>query len=136
MQLGYRNGIWPRKMNHANNKRKTTNNGCNRTAKSRKNQNVRIKGKLQVLSIDIVNQLAIKEKRLKKSISDEWGKLLKAKPSRRNLSKGINTWSIVLVRYPGPFWEWTREELQQKDQKTRNLMTIHKALCIVILDKI
>ena len=44
------NGIWHRKVcNNHNEKWKVTNNGRNRTAKSRKNQNFRRKGKLQVL---------------------------------------------------------------------------------------
>ena len=39
IQLGYRDGIWYRKMCHANNeKQKTTNGGRNRTTKSRKNR--------------------------------------------------------------------------------------------------
>ena len=48
-QSGYRDGIWHRKMHHANNeKRKTTHDGRNRTTKSRKNQNARRKGNLQI----------------------------------------------------------------------------------------
>ena len=30
--------------------------------------------------------------------------------------------------YSGPFLKWTREELKQIDQRTRKLMTMHKAL--------
>ena len=55
-------------------------------------------------------------------------KLLETKISRRNLTKGINTWAVTLVRYSGPFLKWTREELKQMDQRTRKLMTMHKAL--------
>ena len=54
-------------------------------------------------------------------------KLLETKLSSRNLIKGINTWAVHLVRYSGPFLKWTREELMQMDQRTRKLMTIHKA---------
>ena len=32
------------------------------------------------------------------------------------------------VRYSGPFPKWTREELKQMDQRTKKLMTMHKAL--------
>ena len=35
---------------------------------------------------------------------------------------------MPLVRYSGPFLKWTREELKQMDQRTRKLMTMHKAL--------
>ena len=34
----------------------------------------------------------------------------------------------TLVRYAGPFLKWTRDELRQMDQRTRKLMTLHKAL--------
>ena len=61
----------------------------------------------------------------KKNIS---GKLLETKLSSRNLIKGINTWGISLVRYLGPFLKWTSEELRQMDQRTRKVMTMHKAL--------
>ena len=33
-----------------------------------------------------------------------------------------------LVRYSGPFLKWTRDELKQMNQRTRKLMTMHKAL--------
>ena len=55
-------------------------------------------------------------------------KLLESKVSCRNLIKGINTWAASLVRYTGPFLKWTRYELKQIDQRTRKLMTMHKAL--------
>ena len=55
-------------------------------------------------------------------------KLLERKLSRRNLIKGINTWTVPLVRYSGPFLKWTRDELKQIDQRTRKLMAMHKAL--------
>ena len=35
---------------------------------------------------------------------------------------------MPLVRYSGPFLKWTRDELKQMDQRTRKLMTMHKAL--------
>ena len=55
-------------------------------------------------------------------------KLLETKLSSRNLIKGINTWAVPLVRYSGPFLKLTRDELKQMDQRTRKLMTMHKAL--------
>ena len=53
---------------------------------------------------------------------------IETKLSSRNLIKGINTWAVSLVRYSGLFWEWTRDELKQLDQRKRKLMTMHKAL--------
>ena len=41
---------------------------------------------------------------------------------------GINTCAVPLVRYSGPFFKWTRDELKQMDQRTRKVMTMHKAL--------
>ena len=55
-------------------------------------------------------------------------KLLEKKLNSRNLIKGIYTWAVPLVRYSGPFLKWTRDELRQMDQRTRKLMTMHKAL--------
>ena len=50
-------------------------------------------------------------------------KTLQQKPHQRK-----KTWAVTLVRYSGPFLKWTREELKQMDQRTRKLMTMHKAL--------
>ena len=55
-------------------------------------------------------------------------KLLKTKLNSRNLIKRVNTCAVPLVRYLGPFSKWTREELQQMDQRKRKLMTMNKAL--------
>ena len=35
---------------------------------------------------------------------------------------------MTLVRYLGLFLKWTRDEIEQMDQRTRKLMTIHKVL--------
>ena len=40
----------------------------------------------------------------------------------------MNSWAIALVRYSGPFLNWTREDLKQMDQRTRKLMAKQKAL--------
>ena len=55
-------------------------------------------------------------------------KLLETKLSSRKLIKGINTWAVPLVRYSGPFLKWTGDEHKQMDQRSRKLMTMHKAL--------
>ena len=55
-------------------------------------------------------------------------KLLETKLYSRKRIKGINTWAVPLVRYSGTFLKWTRDELKQIDQRTRKLMTMHKAL--------
>ena len=63
-----------------------------------------------------------------KNVSGERENYSKIKLYSRNLIKGINTWAVPQVRYTGPFLKWTRDELKQMDQKTRKLMTLHKAL--------
>ena len=44
-------------------------------------------------------------------------KLLETKLYSRYLIKGINNWTILLVRYSGPFLKWTRREIRQMNQK-------------------
>ena len=82
--------------------------------------------------LDILEADTIKQVEMKNKISKEYlrrtSKLLETKLSSRNLIKGINTWAVPLIRYSGPFLKWTRDELKQMDQRTRKLMTMHKAL--------
>ena len=82
---------------------------------------------LGILEADAIKQVEMKEKIKKEYLRWTW-KLLKTKLSSRNLIKGIYTWAVPLIRYSGPFFKWTREELKQMDQRTRKLMIMHKAL--------
>ena len=82
---------------------------------------------LGILEADTIKQAEMKEK-IQKEYLRRTRKLLETKLNSRNLIKGINTWAVPLVRYSGPFLKWTREELKQMDQRTRKLMTMHKAL--------
>ena len=79
---------------------------------------------LGILEADTIKQAEMEEK-IKKEYLRRTRKLLETKLSSRNLFKGINTWVGPLVRYSGPFLEWTREEFKQIDQRTRKLMTMH-----------
>ena len=81
---------------------------------------------LGILETDTIKQVKMKDKIQKEYLRTT--KLLETKLSRRNLIKGINTWALPLVRFSGPFLKWTRDELKQMDQRTRKLMTMHKAL--------
>ena len=82
--------------------------------------------------LGILEADTIKQEEMKDKIQNEYlrrtRKLLETKLSSRKLIKGINTWALLLVRYSGPFLKWTRDELRQMDQRTRKLMTMHKAL--------
>ena len=81
---------------------------------------------LGILKADTIKQLQMKDL-IRKEYHRRTRKLLETKLSSRNLIKGINTWAVPLVIYTGPFLKWTQEELKQMDQKTRKLMTMHKA---------
>ena len=82
---------------------------------------------LGILEADTIKQVQMKDMILKEYLR-RTRKLLETKLSSRNLIKGINNWAVPLVRYSGPFLKWTWEELKQMDQRTRKLMTMHKAL--------
>ena len=82
---------------------------------------------LGILEADTIKQVQMKDTIWKEYLR-RTRKLLETKLSSRNLIKGMNTWAVPLVRYSGPFLKWTREELKQMDQRTRELMTMHKAL--------
>ena len=82
---------------------------------------------LSILEADTIKQVEMNDM-IRKEYLRRTQKLLETKHSSRNLIKGINTWAVPLVRYSGPFLKWTREELKQMDQRTRKLMTMHKAL--------
>ena len=82
---------------------------------------------LGTLEADTIKQVEMKDK-IQKEYVWRTRKLLETKLSSRNLIKRINTWAVPLVRYSGPFLKWTRDELKQIYQRTRKLMTVHKAL--------
>ena len=82
---------------------------------------------LGILEADTIKQVEMKSK-IEKEYIRRTRKLLETKLNSRNLIKGINTRAVSLVRYSGPFLKWTRDELRQMDQRTRKLMTMHKAL--------
>ena len=81
---------------------------------------------LGILEADTIKQMEMKDK-IQKEYLRRTRKLLETKLSCRNLIEGINTWAVPLVRYSGLFFKWTSEELKQMDQRTRKLMTMHKA---------
>ena len=82
---------------------------------------------LGILEADTIKQVEMKDKIQKEYLSIT-RKLPETKLSCRNLIKVINTWAVPLVIYSGPGLKWTRDELKEMDQRTRKLMTMHKAL--------
>ena len=82
---------------------------------------------LGILEVDTIKQVEMKGK-IQNEYLRRTRKLLETKLNSRNLIKGINTWAVPLVRNSGPNLKWNREESKQMDQRTRKLMTMHKAL--------
>ena len=82
---------------------------------------------LGILKADTIKHVQVKDK-LQKEYLRRTRKQLETKLPSRNLIKRINTWALRLVRYTGPFLKWTRDGLKQMYQRTRKLMTMHKAL--------
>ena len=73
----------------------------------------------------------IKLQKMKEKIENEYKrrvrKILETKLSGENVIKAINTWAIVFLK-SAAFLDWTKEEKQQLDSRTRNLLTMHKGL--------
>ena len=73
---------------------------------------------LGILEAETIKQVEMKDKIQKEYLRRTW-KLLETNLSSRNLTRGINTWTVPLVIYSGPFLKWIRDELKQMDQSTR-----------------
>ena len=82
---------------------------------------------LGILEANTIKQVKTKDT-IRKEYLRRTRKLVETKLSSRNLIKWINTWAVPLVRYSWPFLKWARYELKQMNQRTRKLMTMHKAL--------
>ena len=83
---------------------------------------------LGILEANTIKQGQMKNK-IKKEYLRRTRKLFETKLSRRNLIKGINTWAVPLViRGVQPKYFRIFRTLSEVDQRTRNLMTMHKAL--------
>ena len=79
---------------------------------------------LEILEADSIKEV---KENINKMYLRKTRNLLETKQYSRNLIKRISTWVVPLVRYSGSFLKRTRE-LKQIDQRTRKLMTMHKAL--------
>ena len=74
----------------------------------------------------------IEKKETKEKVGKEYKrrirKILESKLSGENVIKEIYSWAISLLRYSAAFLDWTKEELQQLNRRTRKLLTMHKGL--------
>ena len=82
---------------------------------------------LGILQVDKVKGQEMKEK-ITKEYKRRVRKVLETKLNGENMIKGINTWAVSLIRYSAAFLDWTKEEKQSIDRKTRKLITMHKGL--------
>ena len=71
-------------------------------------------------------------KEMKEKIRTEYirrvKKLCKLRLNAGNFITGINTWATGVIRYSGGIVDWTKEELECMDRKTRKIMTLLKCL--------
>lgn len=54
-------------------------------------------------------------------------KVAQSKLNGGNLIRAINTWVVSLVRYSGGIVDWKKQELQDVDRRTRELLTMNGA---------
>ena len=82
--------------------------------------------------LGILEDGSIKHEEMKVNIRKEYFSrlraVLKSKLNGGNIVKAINTWAVPVVRYSGGIVDWTKEDVENMDRKTRKLMTIHRAL--------
>ena len=78
-----------------------------------------------ILTADTFRQDLVKEE-IKKEYFRRMRKLLETKLENINLSKRINDWAVLPVRYSGLFLEWTMEEFQQIEKRTKKLKLLHQ----------
>ena len=82
--------------------------------------------------LGIIESDKIEGKIMKESFRKEYFRrtrlVLQSKLHGRNKVKAINTWAVSLMRYGAGIIDWTMNELQEIDRRTRKLMTMNKAL--------
>ena len=74
---------------------------------------------LGILEVDTIKQIEMKEK-IKNEYLRRTKKLFQTKLSCKNLIKGINAGSVLLVRYLGPFLKWTGKNFNKWTREQEN----------------
>ena len=77
------------------------------------------------MEADTIKQAEMKDK-IQKEYLRRTRKLLETQLLSRNFIKGINIWAVPLLKYSVLFLKWIRDELRQKGQGTRKLMTMQR----------
>ena len=69
---------------------------------------------------------------IKRSVKTEYFRrvrsAVKSKLNAGNVFQAVNIWAVPTVQYGPAIIQWTKEELQQMDWKTRKLITIYGGL--------
>ena len=82
---------------------------------------------LGVLEVEGIKHLEMKEQ-VRKEYFRRVKKILKSKLNGGNTIKAINSRAVSIIGYGAGIMDWTKEELQEMDKKTRKLLTINRAL--------
>ena len=82
---------------------------------------------LGVLEVEGIKHLEMKEL-VRKEYFRRVKKILKSKLNGGNTIKAINSRAVSIIRYGAGIVDWTKEELQEMDWKTRKLLIINRAL--------
>ena len=65
------------------------------------------------------------EQKLKENVKQENLKRDKSKVNVRNAFQTINTWEVPTICYGEGIVQWTKEEREYLDRKTKKLITMH-----------
>ena len=74
----------------------------------------------------------VKEQEMKDKFRNEYFRrtklILKSKLNGRNKIMALNTWAVSILRYGAGILKWNKNELQERNRKTRKFMTMNKEL--------
>ena len=82
--------------------------------------------------LGILEKGEVCRQKMKRNVKQEYLKcvksVLKFKFNARNTSQAIYTWAVPTTRYGEGIEQWTEEELEYLDRKSRKLITMHGGL--------
>ena len=81
---------------------------------------------LGILEIDEIMNQTMKEL-VQKEYLRRLKKILKSRLNGKNIIIAINTWAVSLLRYGAGLINWTKNEMQELDRKTRKKLTMYGA---------
>ena len=81
---------------------------------------------LGMLEIDEIMNQTMKEL-VQKEYPRRLKKILKSRLNGKNIITAIYTWAVSLLRYGAGLINWTKNELQELDRKTRKKLTMYGA---------